>query len=49
LDADAVLSNEWQEASYAIYDAFPKLSRLPYAIFPFLRTYTANVYWIFLK
>jgi hypothetical protein len=39
-------SNEWQEASYAIYDAFPKLELFaPYHLFPFFELIIANVYW----
>lgn len=47
-DADVLFLNEWQEASYAVYDAFPKTGAVcPTPSSRSLRTYTANVYWDF--
>ncbi|MEZ7503846.1 glycosyltransferase family A protein [Flavobacterium sp. Arc2] len=45
-DADVLFLNSWQEASYAVYDAFPKTGAVcPTPSSRSLRTYTANVYW----
>lgn len=45
-DSDVLFLNGWQEASYAVYDAFPKAGAVcPTPSSRSLRTYTANVYW----
>jgi hypothetical protein len=45
-DADVLFLNGWQEASYSVFDAFPKTGAVcPTPSSRSLRTYTANVYW----
>jgi hypothetical protein len=45
-DADVLFLDGWQEASYAVFDAFPKTGAVcPTPSSRSLRTYTANVYW----
>lgn len=45
-DADVLFLNGWQEASYSVFDAFPKAGAVcPTPSSRSLRTYTANVYW----
>jgi glycosyltransferase involved in cell wall biosynthesis len=45
-DADVLFLNGWQEASYAVFEAFPKAGAIcPTPSSRSLRTYTANVYW----
>jgi hypothetical protein len=51
-DADVLFLNGWQEASYAVFDSFPKAGAVcPTPSSRSLRTHTANVYWdlFFLK
>ncbi|QKJ64800.1 glycosyltransferase family A protein [Flavobacterium sp. M31R6] len=45
-DADVLFLNGWQEASYSVFEAFPKTGAVcPTPSSRSLRTYTANVYW----
>ncbi|PZX92459.1 glycosyltransferase family 2 protein [Flavobacterium aquariorum] len=45
-DADVLFLNGWQDASYSIFDVFPKTGAVcPTPSSRSLRTYTANVYW----
>lgn len=45
-DSDVLFLNGWQEASYSIFEAFPKAGAVcPTPSSRSLRTYTANVYW----
>jgi hypothetical protein len=45
-DADVLFLNGWQEASYSVFNAFPKTGAVcPTPSSRSLRTFTANVYW----
>ena len=45
-DSDVLFLNGWQEASYSVFEAFPKAGAVcPTPSSRSLRTYTANVYW----
>ncbi|OOG65785.1 glycosyltransferase family A protein [Flavobacterium sp. A45] len=45
-DSDVLFLNGWQEASYSIFDSFPKTGAVcPTPSSRSLRTFTANVYW----
>jgi hypothetical protein len=45
-DSDVLFLSGWQEASHAVFDAFPKTGAVcPTPSSRSLRTYTANVYW----
>lgn len=45
-DADVLFLNNWQEATYAVFENFPKAGAIcPTPSSRSLRTYTANVYW----
>jgi hypothetical protein len=45
-DADVLFLNGWQEASYSVFESFPKTGAVcPTPSSRSFRTYTANVYW----
>jgi hypothetical protein len=45
-DADVLFLNNWQEASYAIFESFPQTAAVcPTPSSRSLRTHTANIYW----
>lgn len=45
-DADVLFLNKWQEATYAVFENFPKTGAVcPTPSSRSLRTYTANIYW----
>ena len=45
-DSDVLFLNGWQEASYSVFEAFPKAGAVcPTPSSRSLRTYTSNVYW----
>jgi hypothetical protein len=45
-DADVLFLNNWQEATYAVFENFPKAGAVcPTPSSRSLRTYTANIYW----
>jgi len=45
-DADVLFLNNWQEATYAVFENFPKTGAVcPTPSSRSLRTHTANVYW----
>jgi Glycosyl transferase family 2 len=45
-DCDVIFLNGWQEATYAVFEAFPKAGAVcPTPSSRSLRTHTANVYW----
>ena len=48
VDADVLFLDNWQEATYKIFETFPKTGAVcPTPSSRSLRTYTANVYWDF--
>lgn len=45
-DADVLFLNGWQDATYSIFESFPKVGAVcPTPSSRSLRTYTSNVYW----
>ncbi len=45
-DADVLFLNNWQKATYAVFEAFPKAGAIcPTPSSRSLRTHTANIYW----